>query len=168
MTEARHLRAGRNAERAAGTLLERAGYEILARNVRFRCGELDIVALDQGVLALVEVRYRSRRDFGGAAASITATKRARLTRAAQALLQRRPALARLPARFDVVEVYGAPERLTCHLIKGAFDACREPDGRYLTTRSCGLRTPGEESSGGVGSPWSASSWNSMPSPVSRA
>ncbi len=168
MTEARHLRAGRDAERAAGAFLERAGYEILARNVRFRCGELDIVALDQGVLALVEVRYRSRRDFGGAAASITATKRARLTRAAQALLQRRPALARLPARFDVVEVGGEPERLGCRLIKGAFDACREPAGRYLTTRSCGLRTPGEESSGGVGSPRSASSWNSMPSPVSRA
>jgi putative endonuclease len=117
---AAHLAVGQAAEEAARRHLERAGYQLVARNFRSRRGELDIVAIDGDALALVEVRYRSRRDFGGAAASITATKRARLVRAAQALLARHPELARLPARFDVVEVEGEPERLRCRLIRAAF------------------------------------------------
>jgi putative endonuclease len=117
---AAHLAIGRAAEDAACRHLERAGYQLLARNFRSRLGELDIVAIDGDALALVEVRYRSRRDFGGAAASITASKRARLVRAAQSLLKRRPELARLPARFDVVEVDGDPDKLRCRLIRAAF------------------------------------------------
>ena len=92
----------------------------MLRNFRSRLGELDIVAIEQDVLAIVEVRYRSRRDFGGAAASITAGKRTRVARAAQAMLQRHPELAGLSARFDVVEVDGDPEGLRCRLIRAAF------------------------------------------------
>jgi len=117
---AAHLVVGQAAEEAACRHLERAGYRLVTRNFRSRMEELDIVAIDGDVLALVEVRYRSRHDFGGAAASITAGKRARLVRAAQALLQRHPELARLPARFDVVEVAGAPGVLRCRLIRAAF------------------------------------------------
>lgn len=169
MSGAPHLALGRAAEDAACRLLERNGYRLLARNVSFRCGELDIVALESGVLALVEVRYRSRQDYGGGAGSITAGKRRRLVRAARCLLARDPMLARLPARFDVIEVTGPAEQLQCRLLRGAFDACREVAGDYLTTRSCGLRPPGEGVSDGGGerSP-SPSSWNSMPWPVSRA
>jgi len=117
---AAHLAVGQAAEQAACRHLERAGYRPVARNFRSRLGELDIVAIEGDVLALVEVRYRSRRDFGGAAASITAGKRARLVRAAQALLKRHPELAGLPARFDVVEVDGEPGALRCRLIRAAF------------------------------------------------
>jgi putative endonuclease len=117
---AAHLAVGQAAEEAARRHLERAGYQLVARNFRSRLGELDIVAIDGDTLALVEVRYRSRRDFGGAAASITATKRVRLVRAAQALLARHPELARRPARFDVVEVEGEPANLRCRLIRAAF------------------------------------------------
>ena len=117
---AAHLAVGQAAEEAACRYLERAGYRLLTRNFRSRLGELDIVATEADVLAIVEVRYRSRRDFGGPAASITAAKRMRLVRAAQALLRQRPALARLPARFDVIEVDGEPGNLRCRLIRAAF------------------------------------------------
>jgi putative endonuclease len=119
-SQAAHLAVGQAAEEAARRHLERAGYQLVARNFRSRLGELDIVAIDGDTLVLVEVRYRSRRDFGGAAASITTTKQTRLVRAAQALLARHPELARLPARFDVVEVEGEPKRLRCRLIRAAF------------------------------------------------
>jgi putative endonuclease len=117
---AAHLAVGQAAEDAAWRHLERAGYRLVTRNFRSRLGEIDIVAIDDDTLALVEVRYRSRRDFGGGAASITASKRTRLVRTAQVLLKQQPDLARLPARFDVVEVDGEPGRLRCRLVRAAF------------------------------------------------
>lgn len=120
MSTAPHLALGRAAEAAAARHLERLGYRIVAVNFRAKGGELDLVALDDKVLAIVEVRYRASDRFGGAAASITRGKRSRIIRAARALLATNAALAKLPARFDVVEVSGSADDLRCDLIKGAF------------------------------------------------
>ncbi len=120
MSLAPHLAAGRAAEQAAAACLQRAGYRILQANVRARGGELDLVALDGDVLAIVEVRYRASDRCGGGAASITAAKRRRVVRAARVLLASQPALARLPARFDVVEVSGTAGALDCRLLRAAF------------------------------------------------
>lgn len=117
---AAHLAIGKAAEDAACQHLRRLGYQVVLRNFSARRGELDLVALDRGVLALVEVRYRASTDFGGAAASLTWRKRASIIRAAQALLLQRRELAKLPARFDVVEVDGAADDLRCTLIRDAF------------------------------------------------
>ena len=91
--------------------LERLGYRVIPTNFRARGGELDLVALDGDALAIVEVRYRASDRYGGAAASITRGKRTRIIRAARALLAVNPPLAKLPARFDVVEVSGSPANL---------------------------------------------------------
>jgi putative endonuclease len=73
---------------------------IVARNFRTRHGEIDLVARDGDALVFVEVRMRSRGDFGGAAGSVTAAKRARWIAAAQGYLAK---IGREPAcRFDVV------------------------------------------------------------------
>jgi putative endonuclease len=96
---------GLRAENAAVEYLRAQGARILLRNYRCRCGELDIVAqLGDSELAIVEVRTRSSNAYGGAAASIDASKRQRLVRAASLLLQQRRDLARLRARFDVIVV----------------------------------------------------------------
>jgi putative endonuclease len=96
---------GLRAENAAAEYLRAQGAQILLRNYRCRCGELDIVArLCDGELAIVEVRTRSSNAYGGAAASVDAGKRQRLVRAASLLLQQRKDLARLRARFDVIVV----------------------------------------------------------------
>ena len=93
-------RAGAQAEALAARFLERQGLAIVARNVRSRLGEIDIVARDGGTLVFVEVRLRRRRDFGGAAESITAAKRARIRAAAELYLARLP---RVPAcRIDAL------------------------------------------------------------------
>lgn len=115
-----HLEIGRAAESAAAQMLEHSGYRILRRNFRARGGEIDLVAEDGGTLAIVEVRYRAGGRFGGGADSITAGKQRRIVRAARVLLAAEPALARLPARFDVVDVSGAPGALDCRLIRDAF------------------------------------------------
>ncbi len=99
MTAARGL-AGARAEALAAEHLEAAGLVIVERNWRRRVGEIDLVARDGDVLVFVEVRLRRRSDYGGAAESITAAKRARMTAAANAYLA---ALSPAPAcRFDAV------------------------------------------------------------------
>jgi putative endonuclease len=93
-------RAGAQAEALAARFLESHGLAIVARNVRYRMGEIDLVAREGATIVFVEVRLRRRSDFGGAAESITAAKRARIRAAAGLYLSRLP---RLPAcRIDAV------------------------------------------------------------------
>jgi putative endonuclease len=82
---------------------------VVARNVRCKAGELDLVCLDREVLAIVEVRQRGRVDFGGALASVDRVKQRKIIRATQFLIRRRPDLGRHPMRFDVVGVEGLPD-----------------------------------------------------------
>ncbi len=95
-------------EAQARQALERAGLRFRAANVRFRVGELDLIMDDADCLVFVEVRYRESRAFGGAAASITASKQRRLIRAASAWLAANPSLSQRPCRFDVVALGGGP------------------------------------------------------------
>lgn len=97
---------GRAAEARALRHLEAAGLQLLTRNYRCRAGELDLVMIDavSHVLVLVEVRSRSRSDFGIAAATISADKQRRCSLAARHLLLTRRELRKLRARFDVVAI----------------------------------------------------------------
>jgi putative endonuclease len=92
--------AGPRAEALAAEFLEARGVTIVERNFRRRCGELDLIGNEGGTLVFVEVRLRTRRDFGGAAASITAAKRARMAAAAGLYLARLRHTP--PCRFDAV------------------------------------------------------------------
>lgn len=102
-------RQGARAESLACAHLEAQGFRILARNLQARTGEIDIAGMDGPVLAFVEVRQRSNRQFGGAAASVGPRKQARLARTAQIwlprLAERFLASRTPPCRFDVVAVH---------------------------------------------------------------
>lgn len=111
---------GAAVEAAAEQHLIDAGLQVLARNARYRGGEVDRVMDDNGTVVFVEVRYRAHARFGGGAASVDARKQQRLLLAAQFFLQAHPALAERPCRFDVIEASGEPPRL--HWLKDAFRA----------------------------------------------
>ena len=91
---------GRNGEALAVAYLELMGYTIEARNLKIAGIEVDVVATDGRVRALVEVKLRTRADYGGAALAVNHVKRERLRRAALAL-GRADAL---PVRIDVVTI----------------------------------------------------------------
>jgi len=110
VTSARAQR-GAAVEAAALAHLCNAGLQLVARNVRFQGGELDLVMRDADTTVFVEVRYRADARFGGGAASVDLRKRRKLVLAAQLFLQRHPALARQPCRFDVVDASGVPVQL---------------------------------------------------------
>ena len=92
--------AGAAAEALAARFLAQRGLTIVERNWRRRCGEIDLIARDGETLVFVEVRLRRGGDFGGAAASITAAKRARIVAAAGLYLARLPRTP--PCRFDAI------------------------------------------------------------------
>jgi putative endonuclease len=120
-TESR-LQRGAAAESIAAEYLQGCGLELLARNLRCKGGELDLVCLDGGVLAVVEVRQRGRADFGGAAGSVTRCKQRKLIRAARFFLQRQPAWRAYAMRFDVLALEGTPGEHRIVWIKDAFRA----------------------------------------------
>jgi putative endonuclease len=102
--------------------LNARGIAVLARNVRCKGGEIDIVCLDGRCLAVIEVRQRDRADFGGALASVTAAKQRKIIRAARYLLQTAPEYRSRLMRFDVIGVEGVPEGT--HRISWIKDAFR--------------------------------------------
>jgi putative endonuclease len=96
-------------EKEAARYLTEKRYRVLERNVRFRCGELDIVAVDpDGVLVLVEVKTVTEAGPDGLTPEdqLTAGKLGRFRRAAALYASSRAALADAGAgwRLDVVAV----------------------------------------------------------------
>jgi len=104
--------AGDAAEDLVAAHLVGLGWQVLARNVHVGRFEIDIVAVDPGPpssLVVVEVRWRSRRDFGLAEETVDHRKRTRIRTAAYALLALgrlpdRSEIPRLPLRFDLIAV----------------------------------------------------------------
>jgi putative endonuclease len=94
---------GAAGESAAARHLATRGYRIVEANVRCRFGEIDLVAIDAGVVVIVEVKGNRGRKYGAPEEMVTPAKQRRLTRLAAWYLQRRGWLGR-SARFDVVAV----------------------------------------------------------------
>jgi putative endonuclease len=112
--------AGNAAEQLARQHLETAGLRCLLKNYRCKVGELDLVMLEKRTLVLVEVRYRTLAQFGGAAASVDIWKQRRFINAARHLLLMHAELRRYPARFDVVAVDQNQSGAHIEWIKDAF------------------------------------------------
>src|SRR5574338_904252 len=116
-----HLQRGARGEKLACRFLKRNGYKILFRNFRGRTGgEIDIVGRDHDTLVFVEVKTRTREDFGRPLSAVDRAKQKRISRGELAWLR----MLENPDvlfRFDVVEVIlaeGAEPRI--ELIKNAF------------------------------------------------
>jgi putative endonuclease len=112
-------------EEVAEDHLIRAGYRVVERNWRGAGAEVDRIAWDDGVLCFVEVRARSRRDFGRPEETVGRTKQRHLIRAALAYLTTFPPSRPPMVRFDVVSVQPTPDgEWAVRLFKNAFDAGR--------------------------------------------
>ena len=107
---------GREAEALAARHLECCGLRVIERNFRIRGGEIDLICRDGKTLVFVEVRLRSRTDFGGAGASITVSKQRRIILAAQHYLLGK---ADCDCRFDCI-LLDALDISRLEWIKNAF------------------------------------------------
>jgi putative endonuclease len=117
-------------ERAAEKYLRRKGYDIVARGMRWRGGELDLVAVDEKTVVFVEVKTRRSGQLGSPAEAVDVRKQRRITRAALYYLKRH-GLLEYRSRFDVVGVNwpkGVKEPTIEHYLS-AFEAAGI-DGMY--------------------------------------
>ncbi|MBQ6440877.1 MAG: YraN family protein [Mogibacterium sp.] len=76
-------------ENFAADLLTNAGYKIIERNYRTKAGEIDIIAIKDGVIHFVEVKTRNGNQYGYPSEAVTATKQTHIRRAAEQYLQGR-------------------------------------------------------------------------------
>lgn len=97
---------GNEGEKVALRHLLANGYDILHTNWRSKLGELDIVALKEGTLIIVEVRSRTASaefGFGLPEESVDARKQMKLRRLAELYITMNGVAAR-QVRFDVIAV----------------------------------------------------------------
>ncbi len=80
------------------------GWKILGENVWVGGNELDLIVRRGRDLRFVEVKEKKSARFGDPLEMVTAEKRRRLRRAAEAWLCARPELGRLAVGFDVIAV----------------------------------------------------------------
>jgi putative endonuclease len=95
---------GDSAERVAALYLQEHGCKILARNVRTRGGEIDLVAQDEEGMAFIEVKARRGTAYGAPEEAITPRKQIRLVNLAEAFMAQQPEFAGQPWRIDVVAI----------------------------------------------------------------
>jgi putative endonuclease len=121
MSESR-LAQGLSAERVVAEYLSSAGLAIVATNLRVGRLELDIVAREGRVVAVVEVRTRGATAWTSGFGSIDAEKRRRIRRAGERLWQRRykhdASVDRL--RFDAAAVTYVEGAAVVEYVRAAF------------------------------------------------
>ncbi|MSQ68213.1 MAG: YraN family protein [Gammaproteobacteria bacterium] len=113
---------GRQHEASAERYLLTQGLRTLSKNFLAHGGELDLVMEDGPNVVFVEVRFRAKTRYASAIETITTTKQRRIVRAAASYLQKYPALADRPCRFDVVGLDGNELAPSIQWIKDAFTA----------------------------------------------
>src|SRR5205809_6641768 len=80
---------GRLGEERAAWFYRIRGYRIVSRNVRFRSGEIDIVAQRGRMVVIAEVKTRQSESAGKGYEAVTRRKRERLIRLGQQWAARR-------------------------------------------------------------------------------
>ncbi|RUM93894.1 MAG: YraN family protein [Thiothrix sp.] len=108
---------GNKAEQRALKYLLKQGLKHLESNFRSRYGEIDLILQDQETLVFVEVRYRKRQEYGGAASSVDRHKQRKLIKTGLTYLQKHSPEA--ICRFDIVAIQ---DKGPLEWIQNAFDS----------------------------------------------
>ncbi|PLY17135.1 MAG: YraN family protein [Sedimenticola sp.] len=111
--------SGDSAEHRARHYLENQGLVTIECNYHSRYGEIDLIMRGRQHLVFIEVRFRTRRDFGSAADSVTPRKQNRIILTASRFLQTRFRNNPPPCRFDVISISGGQQQ-NIEWIKDAF------------------------------------------------
>jgi putative endonuclease len=93
---------GREGEKRAAEVLEKAGMSIIARNVRSRHGEVDLVALDGEAIVFIEVKTWSFYGLEDLEYGINEKKQSRIIETAKYFLSSHREYNDMIVRFDVV------------------------------------------------------------------
>ena len=114
-------RLGVNGEDIACKYLENQGIKIVERNIRYKLGELDIVAIDKNRLCFIEVKTRKSFKYGRPSLAITPTKQSTIRALAQLYQKTHLIYKSFIPRIDVIEIVITDEnKAFINYIKSAF------------------------------------------------
>lgn len=109
---------GAAGERRAAWFYRLRGYSIVARNVRTRGGEIDLIVRRGRTLAFVEVKTRQSLTAGEGYDAVGARKQAQLVSLTSAYLARHPH--RGEVRYDVLSLFWSGRRFVVTHFADAF------------------------------------------------
>ena len=98
----KHSKIGIKGEQIAAKFLLNKGYIILHNNWRSGQKEIDIIALKDDVLVIVEIKTRTNLDFGFPEEAVTRKKQSFLKSAAAAFIDNNPKYEII--RFDIISI----------------------------------------------------------------
>lgn len=110
--------SGMAGEDKAVSYLISEGYKIVSRNYRYRRAEIDILALKEDCLAVVEVKTRSSHFYERLSQCIPKPKIRRIVMAADHFVRQRGLS--VEVRFDIIQVEGTDGNYRVTHTKDAF------------------------------------------------
>lgn len=105
-------------ESFARSFLQKKGYQILDKNVRFKKAEADIIALHDNQLVVVEVKTRNTAEIGEPWRAVTKKKQRQIILVANDYVTRKQL--DLDIRFDIVSIVHNSYRTEIEHIVDAF------------------------------------------------
>lgn len=114
-------------EQRARQLIVSRGATVIARNYTSRFGKIDLIVLDRDRLVFIEVRYRSRSNFGSALASVSPVKQQKVLMTAQMFLASHENYYNRYCRFDIIAFDGPRGSVSAQWLKGAFGLAEHPN-----------------------------------------
>jgi len=95
---------GNKAEERACAFLQARGLIFIMQNYRIKCGEIDLIMRDNNDIVFIEVRSRTKDNYGSAIDSINKNKQRKILKTALFFLQQKNWLNKMNCRFDVIAV----------------------------------------------------------------
>ena len=114
----KHNEFGKQGEQLAVEFLVGQGYEICNQNYRFQKAEIDIIARQDGTLAIVEVKSRNMGFLEDMSTAVSGKKRQLLIKAADQYVQERDL--DVEVRFDIITVIKKGVDFEIEHLKNAF------------------------------------------------
>lgn len=111
---------GKDAELEACLYLQAKGLKLIQQNYYCPMGEIDLIMKDSTDIIFVEVRFRSRKNYGSAVETITNSKIKKLVKSATYFLQKKNWLHKINSRFDIIAINASGQKHEIDWIKNAF------------------------------------------------
>jgi len=116
---------GRRGERRAAWFYRLRGFRIVARNVRSKAGEIDLIARRGRLLVVAEVKTRQSLTAGEGYEAVNREKQLQLVRLADGYLARER-LRDVTLRYDVLSLFWTGRRFVVTHFPDAFRPIAEP------------------------------------------
>ena len=115
---AEHNEKGKSGEEHARDYLTNKGFNILEQNWRHAKDEVDLIAINNDCLVIIEVKTRSTLYFGEPQIFVNKKKQAFMIRAANAYILQNDI--HLETRFDIISVILSGDKVSIKHIEDAF------------------------------------------------